>query len=49
VRLGGASVSDITIYYNPYCVICRNALALIRHRAQHRRIPEAATIQNSVA
>jgi arsenate reductase (glutaredoxin) len=24
-------MSDITIYYNPFCVISRNALALIRH------------------
>jgi arsenate reductase-like glutaredoxin family protein len=23
--------SDVTIYYNWYCEICRNALALIRH------------------
>lgn len=29
---GGAWVmSDITIYYNPFCVVSRNALALIRH------------------
>lgn len=24
-------MSEITIYYNPFCVISRNALALIRH------------------
>ena len=24
-------MSDITIYYNPYCVVSRNALTLIRH------------------
>ena len=24
-------MSDITIYYNPFCVISRNTLALIRH------------------
>ncbi len=24
-------MSDITIYFNPFCVISRNALALIRH------------------
>ena len=24
-------MSDVTIYYNPFCVISRNALALIRH------------------
>lgn len=26
-----SAMSDITIYYNPFCEICRNALALIRH------------------
>ena len=24
-------MSDITIYYNPFCVVSRNALMLIRH------------------
>ncbi len=24
-------MSDITIYYSPFCVVSRNALALIRH------------------
>lgn len=24
-------MSDITIYYNPFCVVSRNALTLIRH------------------
>ena len=24
-------MSEVTIYYNAFCVICRNALALIRH------------------
>ena len=30
-RAAQGVMSDITIYYNPFCVISRNTLALIRH------------------